>query len=426
MSGNIVKLVIESVGRGSGFSSAVKDIDAMRKNLGFASGAAKMFGKAIGGLGGIVGGSVGALLRGNVWQLGAIAAGKLVSVIKDHNQLMKDASLAARGLSREYMTLEFAHAQYQKRVEGWRKAKEAADQAEKDAAEARKKEAEAAKSVEKERLSFEQKYYELEKQIAAEISDRESMGEDELTVLKKKFELVRKIADIDVAQARRNLDSARKTGDGSAVSIAENELKLAQERQKTAYKRSSQLVTEFSKAQDKKLADAAAEREQKEKEKREEELSRKRIELREKEDRIREEGEKAILNLEKEIEQTRERADRLEANARKARGVGFGAWSRGERDASRIAREEQSAQEKREKQVDSELERLEKTNPRTRTKWQKERIKRLREWKADQDPNNNPELKKLKDLQDKRDKIQNDMLTELKEIAKQLKAATEI
>ena len=94
------------------------------------------------------------------------------------------------------------------------------------------------------------------------------------------------------------------------------------------------------------------------------------------------------------------------------------------RNEDRANRTEARRQANREKQVSQELDRLEKTNPRTRTRWQNERIAKLREWQADQDPANNPALNKVKQLQAQKDKIQEDMLTELQKISAALDAAT--
>ena len=125
MTGNIVKLVFQSVAQGSGFAKVSAETAELRKNLGLASGAIGQLSQAFGTIGRLAGGAVSDLLRGNIWSLAARSCGFLIDKIKEHNKLMKDAAVAARGLSREYMTLEYAQAGYQKRVEGWRRAKEA-------------------------------------------------------------------------------------------------------------------------------------------------------------------------------------------------------------------------------------------------------------------------------------------------------------
>ena len=262
MTGNIVKLVFQSVAQGSGFAKVSAETAELRKNLGLASGAIGQLSQAFGTIGRLAGGAVSDLLRGNIWSLAARSCGFLIDKIKEHNKLMKDAALAARGLSREYMTLEYAQAE-----------------------------------LEKTRL-----------------------------------------------EERRN--------------------------------------------------------------------------------EIRNNGAKAIKEIEDKIVAAKEEAARLEENAAKARGVGFGDWMREGRNEDRANRTEARRQENREKQVSQELDRLEKTNPRTRTRWQNERIAKLREWQADQDPANNPALNKVKQIQAQKDKIQEDMLTELQKISAALDAAT--
>ena len=421
MTGNIVKLVFQSVAQGSGFAKVSAETAELRKNLGLASGAIGQLSQAFGTIGRLAGGAVSDLLRGNIWSLAARSCGFLIDKIKEHNKLMKDAAFAARGLSREYMTLEYAQAGYQKRVEGWRRAKEAADKAEKEAAEARKKEAEAAKSMEKDRLTFEQKYYSLEKQIGEEIKKRESLNADELTQLKEKARAMIAAADLSVRNAKGNLAYAKEHGSGYDQDIAQKELDLELQRRKTISAEVRKMAEDY-KRQKKLKEDEFEEWERKNDEEIKAELEKTRLEERRNE--IRNNGAKAIKEIEDKIVAAKEEAARLEENAAKARGVGFGDWMREGRNEDRANRTEARRQANREKQVSQELDRLEKTNPRTRTRWQNERIAKLREWQADQDPANNPALNKVKQLQAQKDKIQEDMLTELQKISAALDAAT--
>lgn len=424
MTGNIVKLVFESIAQGSGFAKVSAETSALRKNLGFASGAVAKLSQAFGNMGNLIGGSLSAILRGNFWEIGARACGFLVDKIKDHNRLMKDAALAARGLSREYMTLEYAAAQYRKRVEEWHKAKEASDKAEADAAEKRKEAAEAEKRQERERLSFEQKYYNLEQQIAEEIRKRESLDADELTKLKLKIELMRKIADENVRQAKRNLASAKENGNGYDQDTAEKELMLAKERQKTVDVEARKLVDAYSKAKDAALKKAAAARDAEEKAAREAEKEKKRAEIEQKREEAELRHKKEVAAIEKEISAAKERAAKLEENALRARGKSADDWLAGERDLAREKRSDITA--KRVARSERELENLEAMNPRAMSKWQRNRLAKLREWKADQDPNNNPELKAAKNLEQKREQMIAEQLKELKEINANLKAATQL
>jgi len=276
MDGNIVKLVFQSIAQGSGFAKVSADTAALRKNLGMAGQAAHLLGQTMGDLGHMAGGAFSAVLRGNFWELGAIALHKTISLVKEHNKLMRDARLAARGLSADYNSLEKMAEGYRKRVAEWRRAKEEADAAEAEAAEARKRAAEMENERERERLSFEQKYYDLELEIAKETSNRETAGKDELTVLKAKIELMRKAADLSVRTAKGNLEYAKERGSGYDQGIAEQELKLAEERRKSVESQVRNLVDSYSKKEDERLDAASRKHDEEEARKREKEESEKR------------------------------------------------------------------------------------------------------------------------------------------------------
>lgn len=257
--GNIVKLVFQSVAQGSGMTKISQDTAALHKNLNMASGAIRMLTQGLGDIGQLAGGALSAILAGNFWQVGAKACDFLIGKIKEHNQLMKDAALAAKGLSKEYMTLEAAHRGYTKRVEEWKRAKEAADKAEQEAAEAKKIEAEAAKDEESARLSYEQKYYDLQQKIADEIKKREAMNADEATQLKAKIGMMREAAALAVRKAEGNAAYANEHGTAYEKDTAQKELELAREQQKTAEAQAKKMKKDFEKSekekQDKKKKD---------------------------------------------------------------------------------------------------------------------------------------------------------------------------
>jgi len=139
MDGNIVKLEFQSIAQGSGFAKVSADTAALRKNLGRVGHAVNLLGQAMGDIGHMAGGAFSAVLRGNFWELGAIAIHETISLVKEHNKLLRDARLAARGLSADYNSLEKRAEGYRQRVAEWRKAKEEADAAEAKAADAMKR-----------------------------------------------------------------------------------------------------------------------------------------------------------------------------------------------------------------------------------------------------------------------------------------------
>jgi len=424
---NIVKLVFQSIAQGSGFAKVSSDTANLRKNLGFAGHAANRLGQAFGEIGNLAGGALGAVLRGNFWELGALALHKTISLVKDHNKLMKDAALAARGLSSEYMSLEKIAAGYQKRVESWKRRAEEADRAEKEASDKKKQAIDAYLESQKKAEEFATAYAAAEHKIAAESQKAGLASDNEIVRLRTKVKLMMDEAKVRVAAAQEQVRLKAKHGDEQGMALAKKDLELAVVQQANAVREAKKLVAEYKKA--KALKDEETEQTM-EKMRREdailEEQTRKKTRLEKAQGEVRKKYADAVKKIEDEIARKKEESARLEANALRARGVSFGDWMKDERNRARDKRTSDRQQAIRESSVDAEIARLEKTNPRTRTAWQNNRLAKLKEWKADQNPNNNPAEKDLKALADKRDKLVEEQNQKLERIAKLLEEAVKL
>lgn len=410
MDGNIVKLVFQTVMAGSGFAKVNAETAELMKKMGKMSQGVQIMGRAFGNLGGIMGHSIGMLMQGGIWgaaaEVASAAVGKAVSLFREWNRLAKDAQLAAKGLSREYMTLEYAHAQYLKRVERWRKAADEARQAEEEAAAKSKEAAERLAESKRQAVVFAQRYYALEDKIAQEGEKAGLQSEKEVERLRAKVKLMLDAAKAEVADRTRGVETAQATGGGYDVDIARKELELAVARQKNVVAEARRLVSEHRSA--KELAEAEAEA---------------RLEA------MREEGERKAGEIRKAYAE----ADAWEANAQGARGVGFGDWARGERDRARDERDrarderaEARKQANRERGVDDEIARIEAISPRARSKWHRNRLAQLKGWKAAQDPDNNPALDEADALEKKREKLLEEQNAKLDKIAELLQEAVSL
>lgn len=427
--GNIIKLVFQTVAAGSGLAEIDAQTAKFQKRLGKMGQGAAILGRAFGNLGGVIGNSLGMLAQGGIWGAAANVAvsaiGKIADKWREHNRLLKDAALAARGLSREYFTAEFRAGQVQKRVEKWRKA--AADAA-KEAADAER----AAKADAAERLASrkeanvkENEYHRILEKISAEKHKAALEDADELTRLKARVALVLEAAKANTDEARRGVRQAAETGGDTYM--AKMRLDLAKAEQANAVRSAKKLVEEYKKAKqdaedeaqarfDAMVAEDEAEAER----------QRKREMGERKMAEIRKQAAETVKRLEEQIAGKRAEADALEQNAARARGVSFGEWMRGERDLGREGRTAARKQANREKAVDDEIARIEKTSPRARSAWAKKRLAKLREWKADQDPANNPAAKEADDLEKKRDEILRQQDKKLGEIKALLEEVTKI
>lgn len=433
MDGNVVKLVFQSVMAGSGFARVNAETSELMRKMGKMSQGVQIMGRAFGNLGGIMGRSLGMLMQGGIWgaaaEVATAAIGKAVSTFREWNRLAKDAQLAARGASREYMTLEYAHAQYLKRVERWRKAADEARRAEEEAAAKSKEAAERLAESRRQAVVFAQQYYALEDRIAQERERAGLQSDKEVERLRAKVKLMLDAARAEVADRKRGVDTAKETGGWDAVEIARKELELAVERQRNVVAEARRLVSEHRRAKEEAVAAAEAEARleaMREEDEAREAAERKRLEGERKAGEIRKACAEAVARVEAQIAAKRAEADALEADARRARGVGFGDWARGERDRARGERAEARKQANRERGVDDEIARIEAMSPRVRSKWHRDRLAKLKEWKADQDPANNPALAEAAALEQKRERLLEEQNAKLDKIAGLLKEAVSL
>lgn len=430
MSG-IVKLVFQTIASGSGLADVSAQTAKCQKQLGKMAQGATVLGRAFGVLGGTVGRSLGMLLQGGIWgsaaELAVSAIGKITEKWKEHNKLLRDARLAARGMSAEYRSAEYQAQQYQKRVEKWRKAAADAAKAEADAQAQAKTAAERREASAKKAVSFEQQYYALEDQIAMEKARAGLESEDENVRLRTRVKLMLDAAKAETADARRGVATANANGDGYDVDVATQRLRLAEARQANAVAAARKLVEEHRKA--KQLAEDEAQARldaMLDEDFKAEEARRRREEGERKMAEIRQAAAEAVERIEGQIAAKRKEAADLEANASRARGVSFGDWARGERDLERGERAAARKQANRERAVDDEIARIEGMSPRARSKWHRDRLAKLKTWKANQDPGNNPAAAEAADLEKKRDEILKEQNAKLDKIASLLEGATTI
>jgi len=424
MNESIVKLVFKTVLAGSGFAQMDAQSSELMKKMSKMSQGVQILGRAFGDMGGMVGQSLGMFMQGGIWgaaaTIASTAVSKCVGWFKEWNKLQEDAKLAAKGLSREYDLLGRIAEGYRRRVEGWKKAQAEADRAEKEAADKAKAASERLAESQKEAVRFAQAYYALQDKINIESQKAGLNSEDEIVRLRTKVKLMLDEAKANVADRQRGVATAKASGNLNAVDLANKELELAVVSQKNVVAEAKKMVAEYKKA-------AAINAEENDKEMvrmmREDFLAAKREKAVKAEGEVRKRYGEAVKRIEEEIAKNRKEAADLEANAQRARGVTFGDWERGERNIARDKRAEERHQRNRENAVDDEIARIEKTNPRTRTQWQRERLSRLREWKADQNPENNPAQKAVKQLEEKRDKLleaQNKKLDEIKKVLEEV------
>lgn len=417
----------------TGMSGAARDVESLTESLGVGTKNAKDLGRAaktilkdFGDLGSILGGAVGSFLGGGMWTAIAGTIVGVVSKLREHNQLMKDAKLAARGLSREYMSLEAAARGYHKRVEAWRKAKAESNKAEADALAARKREEEEATRRHLAHLDYEKKYLSVTLKLAQEKRKLALVDADEVELAKERARVMKEEADLAVRFAKRDVEKAKIAGEDT--SVVEAALKLAQQQVATAAAEADRLVEEAQKKmvdeadaadremlEQRKKADAEAEKKRREEQKK---THQERIE------QIRGELAAQLDKLDKEIAEAKMEADVLEQNAQRARGgKTFGEWSRGERDLAREQRRADARQRNVVGNAQKELSRLEANARRGRAftnKHDLERIARLREFIADQDPANNPALKKAQKLEEERKKAEEQAQKDISAIKKAL------
>lgn len=419
MANGRIDIQIGTTYNSSGMKGAAHDAESLAESIGVGTKNAKDLGRAantilkkFGDLESIIGGAVGSFLGGGMWTALAHSIVGVVSKLSEHNDLMREARLAVKGLSAEYMSLEAAARGYQKRVEAWRKAKAESDKAEADAAKAAAKAEEEAKNRKIAHLDFEKKYLELELRVAQEKRKVAAIGADEVAQAKERASVMKEEAALAVKLAERDLAATKvKGGD---TSLADKALELAKAKVVAAAAEAEKVVADAEKrVADKAAADAKKAADEKKKAEDEAEKKRREAQRKTHQERIEQiRGELAaqLGKLDKEIAKAKQEADVLEQNAQRARGgKTFGVWQRGERDLAREQRRADIRQKNVVGNAQKELERLEANSRRSRayrTRFNMDRIAKLREFIADQDPNNNPALKKAQKLEEDRRKAE--------------------
>ena len=430
MNGDIVRLIFQSSSRGDGLENAAKDIQAVDKSLPGLRRGLVVVGSAFGSMGSQIANVANMLLAGGVWGAAMAAATFAVKgLIGWWDRLcMKNDEVTRkfREQQKALRSLEATTAAYQRRVQMWKDAKADADRAAADAQEAEKNAAETAKRQMEEAHQLALRYYDLQQKLADLETKRGELSDDEETRLRARIKLMLDAAKHDVSQKRLAMDHANRTGGGMDRELAGSELAIALKNQELVTAEARKMVKAYRDA--KKLAEEKRAMEFQAALRADfmrAEAERKQREAQGMRDRLREKTSRQVQDVEKQIEAAKAEADALEENAARARGRSFQDWQRGERDR---AREGRSDRTKRAMQAnESELARLEeqaRKSPRAMSQWARNRLARLREWKADQNPANNPALNAVNDLQAKRDKLLEDEVKTLQKIETLLQAAT--
>lgn len=426
MANGQINLTIAERRTGNGLASAANDVGILNSRLGMSKKGVADLSRAAGMLGGTFGQVFKLVLGGGMWQVGAMALTKVVGLVKKHNELMKDARLAAQGLSRDYMSLEAIARGYQRRVEQYRKRKAESDKAEEDAARAAERAQDAALRRTLAHLGIEKEYYTLQQRIVEEKRKAALIDADDLTRAKAMAAELKEQANLRVRLAQRDIDAAKVKGDLSEQMNAEEAMKLARLQVETAVKEGEKIVRDAEKKMAEEAA-AAAKKLEDEKAKLEAEAEKRRRDAEKKAtneriDAIRQEHKAKMDALEEEIRKAHDEAQVLEQNAQRARGgKTFGEWERGERDLARDERRQNIRQQNVIRNAQRELSRLEGNARRGRAFTNAHdlaRMARLREFIADQDPNNNPALKRAQELEKQRKEAEAKMQKDIDAIRK--------
>jgi hypothetical protein len=402
--GSTIKLIFQTIAAGSGLAEVNKQTREIQGRLSKMGEGFSALSTHLGNVGGVIGRTLGALARGNIYGAAAQVGGKIIETLVDrwkkHNELMREARFAARGLTSDYRSLERQARQYQKRVEGYRKAAEEVREAEEANAKAAEEAAKAKIDGRRAAMKLERDYYSLEAQIAAEKAKQGLNSKDEITQLRTKVKLMLDVAKANVADKERKAAHAEENwktmgGSGGDVDIAKKELELAKAKQVNEIAAAKQLVADYKARKAKEKADAEAAVEAQMEAMRREDFER------EEQQKKREQGEKKIADIRKAAAEAVQRIEGQIAAAKKAgeewglaagraRGKSFGDWDRGERDRAKDEANAERKQRNRERNVDAEIEKIEKTSPMARSKWAKDRLRKLRKWREFQNDENNP------------------------------------
>ena len=402
--GSTIKLVFQTIAAGSGLAEINSQTGVMQKKLGKLGQGFSALGAQVGGAFGKIASGIGMLATGGIWgaliMAGTAVVGKLKEMHDGYRKLRREASLAARGISAEWLTVDYRHKQYLKRLDEMRAKAREAREAEEAEAKAAEDAAKAKIDGRREAMKLERDYYSLEAQIAAEKAKQGLNSKDEITQLRTKVKLMLDAAKANVADKQRAADHAEENwktmgGSGGDLDIAKKELELAKAKQANEIAAAKQLVADYKarKAKEKADAEAAVEAQM--------EAMRREDEEREEQQKKREQGERRIADIRKAAADAVHKIEEKIAAAQKAgaawseaagraRGKSFGDWSRGERDRERAEKKARRKEEFDARRVDEEIANIEKISPRARSKWHKERLAKLRQWRDFQNDENNP------------------------------------
>ena len=409
--GSTIKLVFQTVAAGSGLAEINAQTGAMQKKLGKLGQGFSTLGAQVGGAFGKIASGIGMLATGGIWgaliMAGTAVVGKLKEMYDGYRKLRREANLAARGISAEWLTVDFRHKQYLKRLDEMRAKAREAREAEEAEAKAADDAAKAKIDGRRAAMKLERDYYSLEAQIAEEKAKQGLSSKDEITQLRTKVKLMLDVAKANVADKQRAAAHAEENwkkmgGSGGDYDLARKELELAKAKQANEIAAAKQLVADYKARKEAAQAEADAKLEAMRREDEEQaEKDAKRKEAEEAIARIRKNAAEAVAGIEEKIAAKKQEAADWEANAQRARGVNFGDWDRGERDRAHDAAIDAKKQKKREAKVDQEIAQIEAMSPRARSKWHKERLAKLREWKEAQNPANNAAADDVAALQKK-------------------------
>ena len=413
--GSTIKLVFQTIAAGSGLAEINAQTGAMQKKLGKLGQGFSTLGAQVGGAFGKIASGIGMLATGGIWgaliMAGTAVVGKLKEMYDGYRKLRREANLAARGISAEWLTVDFRHKQYLKRLDEMRAKAREAREAEEAEAKAADDAAKAKIDGRRAAMKLERDYYSLEAQIAEEKAKQWLSSKDEITQLRTKVKLMLDAAKANVADKQRAAAHAEENwkkmgGSGGDYDLARKELELAKAKQANEIAAAKQLVADYKarKAKEKADAEAAVEARMEAMRREDEEQAEKDAKRKEAEEaiaRIRKNAAEAVAGIEEKIAAKKQEAADWEANAQRARGVNFGDWDRGERDRAHDAAINAKKQKKREAKVDQEIAQIEAMSPRARSKWHKDRLAKLRQWRDAQNPANNAAADDVAALQKK-------------------------
>lgn len=424
MASGHINLRIGSTYDGGGFTAAQEGVKTLGKsatraagflgNLSSALGSASKESRSAQAAISILGGA----LTGGVWGLAAAAIAGVVkgiiSLSSWFKQSAEDARLAARGISKEFTTLEHATKGYQKRVEGYRKQKAERDRAAAEEANAAKAAQEAALKARKEEIKAEVELLKGERAITEEREKQNQIGKQGLEAIKARHKNETLAAQNNIANIK---DSFRVTEGQAAGTAAWQKMKLAEEQLVTLRKQQEQEIKDYI-AAEKKAAEAEAQKD---------EAAKKKADLEEQIAAKQKQREQEAQRLDTQIKSLRLAAAKLEQNAARARGKSFNDWQADERAAQRAEKKEVRAQASREKnnavQMRSLEERIFDRNGKIRksanqqdiAQWQKRN-----EWRLNQNPANNPLAKAADNLERQKNELLKTLGQDIATIRQQL------